>query len=213
MDRRRAVKEANKVSLLHAAENVLQESGYRALSPDTIAERAGVSRRTFFNHFSSVDDALYTILTNYFKVFAEEFHPRSFDEPVGGEIEIVRQVRLVCSPENIAQFVYPSLSIVEPIIRTGKGKGLNIWFGRAISDMTDLFNQRIKEVYPQMRPAHAQITINAAVGAFMAGVNEWIEWSLKYRDGATPALPEEELYRLIDNNFQYLERLLSGILY
>jgi len=42
-----------------AARELFTAQGYERTTVETIAERAGVSRRTFFRHFPSKDDAIF----------------------------------------------------------------------------------------------------------------------------------------------------------
>lgn len=57
-DRRTALRERHHAALLQAAIALLEEGSGERFSVDQLAERAGVSRRTVFNHFESLDDAL-----------------------------------------------------------------------------------------------------------------------------------------------------------
>ena len=65
-DKRSARKAENRIAIVEAAESLILEGGYGALNAEALAERAGVSRRTIFNHFASVDDVLVTRLNQYF---------------------------------------------------------------------------------------------------------------------------------------------------
>ena len=71
-DKRSARKAENRIAIVEAAESLILEGGYGALNAEALAERAGVSRRTIFNHFASVDDVLVTRLNQYFNRIFEE---------------------------------------------------------------------------------------------------------------------------------------------
>ncbi len=58
IDRRSARKRDHHAALINAAISLLEDNGGERFTVDQLAERAGVSRRTVFNHFESLDDAL-----------------------------------------------------------------------------------------------------------------------------------------------------------
>lgn len=60
MTTRAAAKTATRQALADAAVELVRAQGYRATTVDEIAERAGVSERTFFRHFPSKEAALFS---------------------------------------------------------------------------------------------------------------------------------------------------------
>jgi len=61
--RRRDPRDADqrRADIVEAALTLFAQRGYKQTTADDIAERAGVSRRTFFYYFASKDDVLFTI--------------------------------------------------------------------------------------------------------------------------------------------------------
>lgn len=59
VDRRQRVKRAHRRAIAEAAVALAQEFGPGQFSADQLAERADVARRTIFNHFSSIEEAIY----------------------------------------------------------------------------------------------------------------------------------------------------------
>ena len=72
-DRRRQVKSANRRAILDAAASLAEERGLGHFTVTDLAERAGVSRRTIFNHFASVDDAVYARFSELLGVIVDDF--------------------------------------------------------------------------------------------------------------------------------------------
>ena len=72
-DRREAVKYHNRRSIIDAAAALAADRGVGRFTVNDLAERAGVSRRTIFNHFASADDAVYARFTELLGVFVDNF--------------------------------------------------------------------------------------------------------------------------------------------
>lgn len=70
-DGRTAVKTRHRRAILTAALELIDEGDGSRFSADALAERAGVSRRTVFNHFSSLDDVLLAVCTDTLDVAVE----------------------------------------------------------------------------------------------------------------------------------------------
>ncbi|MBP2375888.1 AcrR family transcriptional regulator [Paeniglutamicibacter psychrophenolicus] len=56
--RRELNKAATRAAIVQAAFGQLESAGYAALTAESVADAAGVSRRTFFNYFPSIEAAL-----------------------------------------------------------------------------------------------------------------------------------------------------------
>ena len=62
------MKQTHAERILAAADKLFYEQGIRAVGVDTIAARAGVSKRTLYNHFPSKDDLIAAYLNGRFYV-------------------------------------------------------------------------------------------------------------------------------------------------
>ena len=61
----RTLTERKRVDILRAAAEAFRHEGFRGSSTDRIAERAGVSKRTLYNHFPSKDALFDAVLEGY----------------------------------------------------------------------------------------------------------------------------------------------------
>ncbi len=61
---RETVKERNRRAIISAAGELASTRGMGSFTVAELAERAGTSRRSIFNHFPTVDDAVYAYLTS-----------------------------------------------------------------------------------------------------------------------------------------------------
>jgi AcrR family transcriptional regulator len=63
---------AQRSALLKATEDILLETGLTAVNPRTVAERAGLSRSSFYEYFGSRDDILTAVAIDAFDRWASE---------------------------------------------------------------------------------------------------------------------------------------------
>ena len=82
-DRRADLKARYRQAILDAADSLIRERGKPQFSVDELAERADVSRRTVFNHFSSLDDVIMTTCTQVLSATVDEFRAATASTPLG----------------------------------------------------------------------------------------------------------------------------------
>lgn len=80
--RRELNKVATREAIAHAALEFLRSGDLSSFTVDDVAMAAGVSRRTFFNYFSSVEAAVASFTQNYLDQVILELEARPTDEPV-----------------------------------------------------------------------------------------------------------------------------------
>ena len=69
-------------ALVDAAYAIVRDTGYPGLTAEAVADRAGVSRRTFFNYFPSVESVLTASVTEFFASVGDRLDARPVDEDV-----------------------------------------------------------------------------------------------------------------------------------
>ncbi|MGG7508827.1 TetR/AcrR family transcriptional regulator [Plantibacter sp. YIM 135249] len=82
-DRRAALRARHHRAILDAARVIIAEQGIAGINVDLLAERADVSRRTVFNHFSSIDDIVTTACTEELALVIESFRSAVNKRPAG----------------------------------------------------------------------------------------------------------------------------------
>ncbi len=80
--RRELNKAATRQAITDAALALLRTKGAGNFTAEDIAEAAGISRRTFFNYFSSTDAALASIVHNFLDTAIQQLRLRPADEPM-----------------------------------------------------------------------------------------------------------------------------------
>lgn len=89
-DGRRALNRARTTEqLATAAYAILREQGFEAVTADAVADRAGVSRRTFFNYFPRVELVLQESVRSTIADLVDRFHTRPADEPLQDSLDAV----------------------------------------------------------------------------------------------------------------------------
>jgi AcrR family transcriptional regulator len=86
---REARKERTRGALVAAAIAIVQRDGAEALTAARIADEAEVSRRTFFNYFPKVEDALTAGLSDLVAAGIDAFLARPHDEPLRDSVRAV----------------------------------------------------------------------------------------------------------------------------
>ena len=69
-------------ALVQAAYAIVRDAGFAGLTAEAVADRAGVSRRTFFNYFPSVESVLTASVTEFFTSVGDRLEARPVDEDV-----------------------------------------------------------------------------------------------------------------------------------
>ena len=75
-------REDTRAALTEAAYALVRDARFEALTAEAVADRAGVSRRTFFNYFPSVESVLTASVTEFFVPVGERLDARPRDEDV-----------------------------------------------------------------------------------------------------------------------------------
>lgn len=87
--RRDLKKEQTRQQLTHAALHILREHGREGLTAEAIADGAGVSRRTFFNYFPSVESVVRDAIGAFFTWIADLLTHRPASEPLLDSLQYV----------------------------------------------------------------------------------------------------------------------------
>jgi AcrR family transcriptional regulator len=93
--------------LAEAAYSVVRDVGFDAVTADAVAERAGVSRRTFFNYYPSVETVFTASVAEFFVSVGERLDARPLDEDVldsalavvtdAGDSELVERIAVLAT--------------------------------------------------------------------------------------------------------------------
>ena len=148
-DKRSARKAENRIAIVEAAESLILEGGYGALNAEALAERAGVSRRTIFNHFASVDDVLVTRMNQYFNRIFEECDFTVSGENASMEAEMLSIARKVFKSNTLEEYIAPFAHLLYALEMDSPAKFEE--YSHVILERTyDIFLERYLAAYPDL---------------------------------------------------------------
>ncbi|MEH6576839.1 MAG: TetR/AcrR family transcriptional regulator [Amphritea sp.] len=137
--------ERKRAAIVDAAINEFREKGFQATSMDALSARAGVSKRTVYNHFANKEALFQEIIQQLFSYSAEltdyTYHPeRPLDEQLSA---IARQkLELMKTPRFrdlvkvlMAECIHsPELTSMAMEQLSQQEQGLDSWISAAIAD-------------------------------------------------------------------------------
>lgn len=193
LDRRVALGVRHHEALIEATIELLERDGIAAFTVERLAERAGVSRRTVFNHFGSVDELLTVagsrvignvidgLMSHTAEVLATS-DPRTI---VAELLDVMRQTDVVTSLAYLAMVL-------------GSGRPDTPWrhtlMVRTMSKVGQELSDTMRQRYPSIDPLDVAITIHSFLTAIVVVHSHWVDTT-----GAVDSTASrEEWGRLID---------------
>jgi AcrR family transcriptional regulator len=146
---------ATRHRIADAALDLVGETGTSGLRADAIAERAGVSRRTFFNYVATTEAALSIPAEDYLAAAHRHFVARPAGEDlVTSMIAAIRQIE----PDIVARF--GRMLRLAGTAPSFHGPGLEAW---------DRYEQAVRDVIAERLPGGTDPLYAAAVAAAVMG--------------------------------------------
>lgn len=172
-DRRRQVKSANRRAILDAAAALAEERGLGHFTVKDLADRAGVSRRTIFNHFASVDDAVYARLSELLGVVVDDFveiadaTPPPAAPSTGAVFEqladVIDRTALVRSLSHIARLVGTSEDHPATVL----------WSHEVLQSVTARLTAEVTRRNPQSDPFTVALLASSLINALVVTFEQW----------------------------------------
>lgn len=166
-NRRDVAKRETRAALVDAALEISRVSGVEALSADAIADRAGVSRRTFFNYFPTTEAVLSVPATDFVARALAAFDERPLDEPVPeaavealtqgvvpGELHQLVEVMVLCRDTR------PAMTVERQVWDYAEGR------------MAESLGRRLPEDTP---PLHVHVQAAMIMAAGRVAVDAWAD--------------------------------------
>jgi AcrR family transcriptional regulator len=151
-----------------AARELFAAQGYERTTVETIAERAGVSRRTFFRHFPSKDDAIFPDHERIARVAAEQLAALAGKPPVRAVCAAVTTVFATYTADAAVSVQRYALARAVPALKDREIAG--------VSRYTRLFSRYLRERLgegPGVR-LYADVVAAAVVAAHNEVLRAWL---------------------------------------
>lgn len=199
-DRRRQVKSANHRAILDAAAALAEERGLGAFSVQDLAERAGVSRRTIFNHFTSVEDAVHARFSEILGVLVDDFVSAADALPAAEQQSVPETFRQIVHVIARTELVGPLSRLVRLTDASRGSPHTVVWARTVIDEVTARLAEEITRRNPAADPFAVTLMASAVIDAVRVTAEEW-----SARTGAVDTLSARaEWHRLLDTAFEQL---------
>lgn len=162
-DRRAALKARSRRSILSAARELMDATGDISFTVDELAERADVSRRTVFNHFSSLDDVVAEVCTEVLGELVARLAATSRAERRGDTTSLDELVATVRGTDLVGPMAYLTRTL------GGQGGGAD-WNPDLLTRAVNQVGSALVEILAERHPGVARIDLHLLVSAFTAGV-------------------------------------------
>ncbi|HLS48947.1 MAG TPA: helix-turn-helix domain-containing protein [Actinomycetaceae bacterium] len=160
--RRELNKARTRHALIEAARELIRQRGLGGVTAEDIADGAGVSRRTFFNYFSSIEGVVAAGLAEPLDRLAAAMHRRPADEdPLQAMIEALREEPL--GPEILLDWQLPTPSAEREMVHMRLWQHHREW-------LTDVLRERMAD-HPRL---HTESLAAAVMAIFEVVHQEWV---------------------------------------
>ena len=112
LDKHQALKLGNREAIKAAALEMARDRGLASFTVTELAERSGVSRRTFFNHFGSIDDAIHAGLRDLVLAHFEALTAQLEGAKVASIAELFERIEGVLLSANLDHLILQIQQIV-----------------------------------------------------------------------------------------------------
>lgn len=179
-------------ALVRAAIDLVDERGFEAVTADAVAERAGVSRRTFFNYFPSLEDCLTSPILETLEIAVAAFEARPADEPI--MVAATHAFAEAFSPERA-----PQLIRLMSLLRSDQrlvGSHLAHW-----KQASEAVGATLQRRFPDVDPLWLQTLSGSVVGVAETALSAGLAL---FQDDGDAIASSERLRLTVARCFEYL---------
>ena len=180
-DRRAALKTRHRQAIIDAAAALMEERSGTDFTVDELANRADVSRRTVFNHFSSLDDVVTEVCTNALNAVVETL---AAVPPAGeGKASMMEEIAAAFrSTDLVAPMAYLTRVLGRPTDQPSPRQAL-----MSLRIFTEVSNRLLAAMLLR-RPNADKVAVHLMVGSLAGGVGVLYQyWAAETEAVDTPA--------------------------
>jgi AcrR family transcriptional regulator len=165
--KRDANKARNRLAIADATADLLREKGFGHFTVDDVATVAGVSRRTFFNHFPTLDDAIFDQITQLLDHVAAGFEERLDDRSVFDAA--IEAIRAACDPSQLSRIA----AIGQIALDGGR---YNAYAFRWLSETADVLAEKAsRRLGPKVDAFYVRAFMHSMTTTFALALSAWFE--------------------------------------
>lgn len=204
-DRQQRLKSVRRRAIAEAAVALAQEFGPDSFSADQLAEKADVARRTIFNHFGSIDEAIYAGLGQTLDMAAESFTkalaptPGQTPEDSGLHTafdELASALLSVDLVQTLSQVVVTIAS------RDVDNPETTRWVGGVLGSIIPLLDAQAEARAPESKRSSRALLVHTFIAALAVAFEEWYDET----DGVDDAHSRVVWRRTLNESLQLLRR-------
>ncbi len=173
-DKRGALKWHNRRAIVMAAGELADLHGIQGFSVDDLAKKAGVSRRTIFNHFASAEDAGYEYLSELVShligmVLAELPEPSEQTEQTLGQVyqDLCKAMRAHSLVEALRPLLLQATDIKESPTAA-------LWSFRVTNAATEELERVMQERLPDHGQLELQLVATSIINSMAVCMDAWL---------------------------------------
>lgn len=171
-DKREAIRLRNRRAIIVAAGELATERGADRVTVNELAARAGVSRRTIFNHFPSAQDAVFEHLSELATDLIDRVLEELPDPGPAGEAslgDVYRQLIHALRSRGLIAELQPVLSV------DVKGTpAASLWSFRVTSTAVQRLDEVLRERLPRYTPFQTHLVATTLINSFAECLDEWL---------------------------------------
>lgn len=200
VDRREALKHFNRRAILDAAEALVEERGVGGFTVNDLAERAGVSRRTIFNHFASVEDAVHTRFSELLGSIVDDFVAAAAAAPPTGTPSIGTVFEQLVAAIDTADLIPPLSHMARLFGGNEDHPATVLWSHDVMQTLTLRLTAVIADRYPTADSFTVGLLASSLLNALSVTVEQW-----HAETGAVDTAQSRAVWqRLLDTTVGYL---------
>lgn len=177
LDRHQALKATNRRAIMDAALGLAQEFGPAGFSADQLAARADVSKRTIFNHFGSIEDAVYAALSHIMASAVDDLIEalRVPDGETFGDGADVARAFEDCAAALTTIDMPGVLAHLTAIIGTHDqvNPGAALWIDGVLRTVTPQLTQAVERRIPKSSPVIRAMLVQSVIAAVGVAYVQW----------------------------------------
>ena len=159
----------NRDAIASAAADLVLRVGPSRLTVDELADRAGVSRRTVFNHFSSIEEAAFARVNDNFDRLVEDFAPDSAGTPETMSTRVSQALTEFVLRADVLEVIRDSVATAGRMVDR---QGMDTWGQASIERMIHRLVAIVESLYPQAPAMHIHILCRVLVQTICVALHE-----------------------------------------